>query len=237
MEFNPPKPFIARFEDKIVHNQKYVEYHFELVEPHRMEFKAGQYVSVKVSQIGERRSYSVCSSSAIDHGFQCLLDISPGGIGTKFLESLQFGQSVEGLGPMGRFVISDQPESAIVLVGTGSGIAPLKSMILELVEKNRDQRPITLYWGMRYAADLFWLDEFQDIVEANENFFFYPVVSKPEPEWNLSTGHVTDLLSIHTFPADAGYYLCGSKQIIEAIQQFLLAKSIAPEYIHHEKFF
>lgn len=237
MAQNPPQPFTARFEEKEAHNQKFVEYHFELEEPHRLAFQAGQYVSIKINEAGERRSYSICSSPIIDHGFQFLLDVSPAGIGTQYLASLQLGQRITGLGPMGNFFISDQPESAIVLVGTGSGIAPLKSMVLDLIENKREQRPITLYWGMRYAADLFWLDELQDIVEANKNFFFYPVISQPEPEWNLSTGHVTDLLGIHQFPPDAGYYLCGSKDIIESIQTFLLAKSVPAQYIHHEKFF
>lgn len=236
MAENPPQPFIARFEDKIVHNQKFIEYHFELEEPHRLTFQAGQYVSIKIDEIGTRRSYSICSSPSIDHGFQFLLDISPAGIGTQYLESLQYGQRVNGIGPMGQFVIKDEGESSIVLIATGSGIAPIKSMALDLIEK-QIAKPITLYWGMRYAADLFWLDELQDMVEANKNFFFYPVISQPEPEWNLSTGHVTDLLDIHQFPPDAGYYLCGSKQIVESIQNFLLAKSIAAEYIHHEKFF
>lgn len=235
MPATAPVQFVTRFEDKIIHNEKFVEYHFEMETPHRLEFAAGQYVSVKVAETGERRSYSLCSAPSIDHGFELLLDISPGGLGTQRLESLQYGERLEGIGPLGNFVISTQPESAISLIATGSGIAPLKSMLLDLVEK-RDPRPITLYWGMRNAQHLFWLDEIQDIVEATTNVSFYPVISQPNSEWTLSTGHVTDLLSVHQFPQDTGYYVCGSKEITESIQQFLLEKSIAPEYIHHEAF-
>lgn len=230
-----PVQFIARFEDKIIHNEKFVEYHFEMETPHRLEFTAGQYVSVKVAETGERRSYSLCSAPSIDHGFELLLDISPGGLGTQRFESLQYGARLEGIGPLGNFVISSQPESAIALVATGSGIAPLKSMLLDLVEK-RDPRPITLYWGMRKAEHLFWLDEIQDIVEATSNVSFYPVISQPNDEWTLSTGHVTDILSVHQFPQDAGYYVCGSEEITQSIRQFLLEKLIAPGYIHHEAF-
>jgi len=237
MQFSPPTPFTARFEEKIIHNSKYVEYHFEMENPHRFEFLAGQYVSLKIADTGERRSYSICSAPSIDHGFELLVDISPAGKGAQFLESLEFGQRVEGLGPLGHFVLSEQSESAIVLVGTGSGIAPLKSMLLELQEKRPNELPITLYWGMRYAEDLFWLEDFQDIVESSSTFSFYPVISQPVPEWTLSTGRVTDLLAIHTHPPDAGYYLCGSKEITESLQDFLLAKSVESQYIHHEKFF
>lgn len=236
MEFPKPQPFTARFEDKIVHNAKYIEYHFELAQPHELHFMAGQYVSIKVAESGERRSYSICSAPSIAHGFILLNDITPAGLGTQYLESLVFGQEITGMGPLGRFVLSDQPESAIVLIGTGSGITPLKSMLLSLVE-SRDTRPISLYWGMRHAEELFWLDDFQDIVEANEHISFYPVISQPNPEWTLSTGHVTDLLAVHEFPQDAGYYLCGSNNAIKSINEFLLAKSIDPQYIHHEQFY
>ncbi len=237
MVSSPPAPFSARFEEKIIHNQRFVEFHFELEQPHRMPFRSGQYVSLKVNDAGVRRSYSISSVPSVDHGFEFLIDVTPGGIGTQLLNSLEFGQTVQGIGPLGQFVLSDQPESAVVLLATGSGISPLKSMLLDLVEQRIDQRPITLYWGMRYAADLFWLDDFQDIVEANTNVSFYPVISQPEPEWNLSTGHVTDLLQIHHFPQDAGYYICGSQTTVQSIQQFLLAKSVQPQYIHHEKFY
>lgn len=231
-----PLQFTARLEEREDHSERFIELHFEMDQPHELHFAAGQYISIKVDEIGTRRSYSICSTPAVAHGFELLVELVPEGKGSTFLNALQLGDRIQALGPLGRFVIADQPESAIVLVATGSGISPIKSMLENLVQDRRDSREITLYWGMRYIQDWFWLDEIEDMVEETENVHFYPVLSKPGPEWTLSTGHVTDLLEQHTFDMQTGFYVCGSKQMTQSTEQLLLAKGVRPELIHHEQF-
>lgn len=231
-----PAKFTAKLEEKIEHNQKFIQFEFELTQPHVLNFQAGQYVSLLVSQTGERRSYSICSSPATQHGFELLLDLSPAGLGVEFFSKLQFGDEISGLGPIGQFVLNDKLEEALVFVATGSGIAPIKAMLLELIQEKQDKRDITLYWGLRYVHELFWLDELQDMVESADNFHFYPVISKPSVEWTLSTGHVTDLLLAHNFKAQTGFYLCGSGSIVKDVKQLLLDKGVTADYLHHEKF-
>ena len=84
----PPQQFKARLEDRIVHNDKYIQCSFELTQPFRMPFLAGQYVSIKVSDRGDRRSYSICSPPGIEHGFELMVDVRPQGLGSKFLQNL-----------------------------------------------------------------------------------------------------------------------------------------------------
>lgn len=235
--FPKPQPFTARLEDRFIHNDRYVECTFELIEPYIIEFIAGQYVSIKIDDQGTRRSYSICTPPSTNHGFGLLVDVSPGGVGSSFLQNLPIGQNVEVLAPLGRFTVSQQPEEELVFVATGSGITPFKSMIEDLIQNQDEKRDMTLYWGMRYIQDLFWLDEIQDLVEAVPNFHFYPVLSQPVPEWSLSTGHVTDLLQVHQFLPTAGFYICGNKGMIESTQAMLLAKQVPVQYIHHEPFY
>lgn len=231
------KPFTAKFEEKIEHNAKYSEYHFEMTKPHELGFMSGQYVSLAVDSNGQRRSYSLCSTPAAQHGFELLVDHSPAGVGAQFLSRLEFGDEVKGVGPIGQFVLSNQPEEELVFIGTGSGIAPLRSMILDLVQVRQDQRQISLYWGMRQAQDLFWLDEFQGLVEQLPNFDFYPTLSQPPTEWTLSTGRVTDLILAHQFRPATGFYLCGGASMIQDTVKILTEKGVSSENIHHEKFF
>lgn len=233
----PPQQLTARFEEKVIFNDRFIEFSFELDHPHRMSFEAGQYVSIKVADSGERRSYSISSSPATDHGFQILVDISPGGLGSQFLNNLNFGDQIELLGPMGQFSIAQNDEQQLVLIATGSGVTPFKSMLADLLENKAEAREITLYWGMRYVAELFWENDIQDWVETHPNFHFYPTISRPVPEWNLSTGHVTDLIFAHQFPAKTGFYLCGNREMIDAVQKVLLEKGVESQYIHHEKFY
>ena len=236
-ELNPPKQFTAKFEEKIEFNDKFAEYHFELTEPHELGFKSGQYVSIQVDDVGHRRSYSITSSPATQHGIELLIDRSPGGIGSQYLDNLKFGDSVRGIGPMGQFVIADQSETALVFIATGSGIAPMRSMILDLVQVRQDPREIVLYWGMRHAHELFWLDDFQGLVEQLPNFHFYPTLSQPHPEWTLSTGRVTDLVLAHEFRPATGFYLCGRANMIQDVSKILTEKGVSPTNIHVEKFF
>lgn len=235
---NPPKQYRAKLEDKAQLNERFVQYHFELVEPNELTFAAGQYASIKVSEKGERRSYSICSSPAVSHGFELLVDHKPAGIGCTYLENMVFGQEIEFLAPLGIFtIVPDETETSLALIATGSGIAPFRSMLFEQLQVKHDARPITLHWGMRHANNLFWEDEFEELAQSFPNFSFHPVISQPEQAWPLCRGRVTDCLSTHELAAGTGYYLCGNAQMIEDVTQTLLAKSVTAEHIHHEKFY
>lgn len=235
---NPPKQYRAKLEDKQQLNERFVQYYFELVEPNELVFSAGQYVSLKVSEKGERRSYSICSSPAVSHGFELLIDHQPAGVGCTYLENLQFGQEIELLAPLGIFtIVPDEAETSLALVATGSGIAPFRSMLLERLQVVKDTRPITLYWGMRHANTLFWEDEFEELAQSFPNFSFHPVLSQAEQAWPLCRGRVTDCLNIHEQAAGAGYYLCGSTKMITDVSQTVLAKGVTEQRIHHEKFY
>ncbi len=239
LPLRPPQPYQAKLEEKIELNQKFTQFKFELISPPRMEFDAGQYVSIKVSERGERRSYSICSAPNIDHGFDLLVDMEPGGLGCQFLGSLNFGSTVELLGPMGIFTIDeDLGEQEIVFVASGSGITPFRSMILDLLQEKGDKRPISLYWGLRYAQDLFWQDEFADLTEVFDNFSFIPTLTKAPDEWPLSRGRVTEILAAKELnTANTGYYLCGNEPMINDMKQLLLDRGVNSAHIHYEKFY
>jgi ferredoxin-NADP reductase len=234
----PPKQYTAKLSDKTVYNPKFERYAFELVEPNKLDFSAGQYVSFAITDEGHRRSWSIASSPEVDHGFELLIDPAPMGIGTKYLQNLKLGDEVKLLAPLGRFVVDDSgAEQAIDFVATGVGITPFRAMILDLLQLKQDKREITLHWGLRHVEEMIWEDEFQELAENYKNFHFHPVISQAPPEWPLCRGHVTDCLSIHELPANAGYYLCGRETMIQDVTNLLTSKGVAPERIHREKFY
>ncbi len=233
-----PRSLIAILEERRDFNDKFVEYHFELKNPATFQFRAGQFISVKVNEIGARRAYSIVSPPSFDHGFKLLVDLSPGGIGSQFFSSLKPGDKINALGPMGSFQLINQPEAeAHVFVATGSGIAPFRSMIEDLLIDHQDKREIRLYWGLRHEQTLFWENDFQDWVESHKNFAFYPVISQPTANWPLSTGHVTDLILAHQFSPQTDFYLCGNVAMINDLSKVLLeTKKILPDQIHTEQY-
>lgn len=233
-----PQRFTAKLTDKEVYNEKFTRYVFELEHPNRMEFDAGQYVSITVDEHGDRRSYSICSTPDVHHSFELLIDQTPCGKGCTYFKGLELGKTVDVMGPLGRFVlVPDGDEEELVFVATGSGIAPFRSMILHLLQDLGEKRKITLYWGLRYVENIFWQNEFQDLVEQFDNFEFHPVISRAIEEWSLCRGRVTDCLSIHDIPLKGAYYLCGGAAMIEDVDKLLQEKGVAKENIHFEKFF
>lgn len=235
---SPPQTCHARLEDKLILNPKYTQFSFELIKPHSLEFTAGQYLSLKINEQGERRSYSICNPPDIDHQIDLLLDITPAGQGTQFLQQLEFGDEIEFLAPIGRLVIPDDlPVENLALVATGSGIAPFKAIIADQLRNKQDHRPLTLYWGMRYADDLFWLAEMRELADSFDNFYFHPVLSRAAEAWTLCRGRVTDCLSVHQLPAKTAYFLCGGQRMIDDVSSLLTKKGVAQELIVTEKFY
>lgn len=233
-----PQRCTGKLVDKIIYNEKFIHYFFEFIEPPAIQFEAGQYVSMQVSERGDRRSYSICSSPATTHGFELLIDITPQGVGSKFLENLSFSQPVDMLAPLGRFTVPQDPsEHALIFVATGSGVAPFRSMILDQLQVKQDQREIVLLWGLRHENLLFWENEFLEMSQAFPNFKFHPVISQPTPAWTLCQGRVTNCLSVHSYPDQAGYYLCGNDAMVKDVLTFLQGKGVAEDHIHHEKFY
>lgn len=240
MNFVAPHPFKAKLQDKQILNDKYTLVTFELSDSHVLEFQAGQYLSLKVADTGERRAYSIFSSPAVGHAVELLIDVTPNGVGTHFLQSLELGAEVECLGPLGRFTIETAPaipEPALVLIATGSGLAPFNSMVLDLLQVKHDLRPIILYWGERYETDLCLEMEFTQLSQDFPQFSFHPVLSRPAQHWKLCAGHVTDCLNTHGIVEPAGYYLCGGRLMIEDVTAVLTQGGVDKTSIHQERFY
>lgn len=239
----PIQSFRARVSDSKLQTEKFWTLNLELIEPSRIEFQAGQYIILSIPGIDQKRNYSISSSPAIDHAIELLVDITPSGPGSTYLENLKPGDEVQFMAPAGQFTFTQpdtdigKEEQTIVFIATGSGITPLRSMILDQLQNKKDTRLMTLYWGLRHENDLCWLEDFQELMDAFPNFKVHPVLSQSSEEWTLCRGRVTDCLSIHDFPQNAGFYICGNKRVIEDVQALLLSKQVKPEHIHHEKFY
>jgi len=133
-----PQEYTAVFEDRQVYNDKFVYFHFELKSPTRLDFKAGQFVSLLVDEQGTHRAYSIASDPDVKHGIEILLDVTPNGKGVNYLLNLKFGDEIKFLAPMGRFIIEeDNDEEQLALVGTGSGIAPLRSIAFDQLKNKQ----------------------------------------------------------------------------------------------------
>lgn len=232
--------YSAKLAEKENISDRLLYLHFELVQPHRIDFDAGQYILMDIPGLEEKRQYSIASIPEMDHAIELLVDITPYGKGSKYLNNLEPGDEVSFRAPIGVFTLAPISNSSeLVFIATGSGISPLRSMIHSLlITQNENQLPIKLFWGMRQEQDLFWEEEFYELSQQHSNFKFELILSQPSPEWHLSKGYVTDLLEAfqHNYTSSE-FYICGSTQMITSVKDYLLEKGAGEAHIHHEKFY
>ncbi len=231
--------FKSKVSEHILMNEKFQYLHLELLEPHRIEFEAGQYVSIDVGG-GERRSYSVASAPSMKHAVEICVDVTPGGKGSTYLKNLKPGDEVSFMGPLGRFVLSQDKdkEKKLLFVATGSGIAPLRSMVLDLLVTDKDKREIWLYWGLRYVEDMFWEEDFRMKHQFHQNFNYQLMLSKPPDErWPLLSGYVTEEIKELEIGSDWGVYLCGNERMMEEVKKITKEAKVGKDQVHFEKFF
>lgn len=199
-------------------------------------YKPGQYISIKVAE-----NRINCYSIATDEGgnkFGLLVDISPGGPGSKYFENLKVGDRISFLGPFGTFIYKpDNDVKNILFLGTGSGCAPLRSMIDHLLKVERAQTKITLYLGLRHQAEIFWQDYFKKLSSDYPNFNFILVISKPDKSWQGKAGHITDFIC-QGLSDTSGLtaYICGNISMIEEATGMLTSRGLAREKIYIEKY-
>ena len=207
--------------------------------PEVADFIPGQFVSLKVSDEGLRRSYSVASLPG-KADIDLIIDVTPMGIGSKYVLGLKVGDSVELLGFLGNFVVEDDvllSSKEVIFIGTGTGIVPFRPMIEGLLVKKGYKGQVRLVWGMRYVSDLFWFEEIKKLQSEFANFRFELVLSRPDESWQGARGHVGDVLEgLADDWQKVTAYLCGNQMMIDETREKLLGKGVNDESIIFEKF-
>ncbi len=203
-----------------------------------MAFNPGQYITVEVPGSSQTRTYSMANPPSEPGRIELQIRRTPGGLATDgwIFTTLATGDAVRLSGPYGRFFLrSSRPEPAI-LIGGGTGLAPLKSIVRHILESGLDQR-LYLYQGAREQVDLYDVEYFRELEAKHPDQFTYrPCLS--QEEWDGASGMVTDIVEAdfetcrkHTA------YLCGPPPMVEAAMKSLMKKRLFPRDIYREDFF
>ncbi len=214
---------------------------FSLIEPEEISHRPGQYVQVQApSPEGPVfRAYSISSPVYQSNEVELVVRLVPGGIGSTYIHNMEAGDPVTFTGPFGEFLLNDDPETEIVCVGGGCGLAPMKNIIYTLYSIWPD-RTCWLFFGCRTTKDVFHLAEFKELAKKHPNFHVIYALSDPlgpGEEWDGETGFIH--LSADKY-LEAGLkrqaFLCGPPPMIEAVTRVLEDKGIPPEDIFYDKF-
>ncbi len=224
------------------------EVRFRLKDPETISFNAGQYmqlVAPPYDKVKEetQRAYSMQSSPAEKNMVELLIRLVPGGIATTYVfENMEEGDDVSLIGPFGDFYLRETDATMICVAG-GSGMAPLKSILYDMVNNGKTDREVWYFFGARAKRDLFYLDEFRELEKKWPKFHFVPALSEPEPDdnWEGETGLITEVLDRYFQGAistdiDREGYLCGSPGMIDACVEVMKKHSMPEEKIYYDKF-
>ena len=165
---------------------------------------------------------------------------TPPGLVSSWLFSLEPGATVDASGPFGEFHVQDT-DREMIFIGGGVGMAPLRAMIHEQINKGTT-RKMHYFYGARSASDLYYTDEFEAIDTAYPNFSWTPALSDPAPgdRWTGATGFVHEIvrtvLGSHPAPEDCEYYLCGPPVMISAVEAMLERLGVEPHSIFNDDF-
>ena len=230
--------YAARCTANVLITPRVYEARFDLVDPPGFVFKAGQFVTVPVAD-GVLRSYSIASPPEDPAWLKLAIDVQPGGPGSRFFAGLVPGQDVKFQGPYGAFVVRDDAQPHLLFVGTGTGVAPLRSMILDLEQRGLGERRITLFFGVRFADDLMYHDEFTAFAARHAGTFTYiPTLSRAEgSDWAGETGRVTAVIPRRLASVEGTTaYLCGSKEMLKEVTEILIGLGMDRKQVKKEQF-
>lgn len=194
----------------------------------RVKFKAGQYLQVLLAD-GSRRSYSMANPPHQSDGVLLHIRHVPNGRFSAYLDDgIAMGDIVKVEMPFGDFYLRDETAKPIVFVASGTGFAPIKSILEDMFKKGKPDRPMALYWGGRKASDLYQSELPAKWAQQYPQFKFVPVLSD-EDNGRDRTGLVHQAV-LDDFPSLAGHevYACGAPAMINAARHDFVTQRALP---------
>lgn len=220
----------------------------------RFDFKAGQFITMDLP-IGERRnqrwrSYSIASAPPSSEGVTLSppLTIAPnqlelcivhldGGLATNWLfNEAPIGTAIKFKGPDGNFVLPETIENELVMVCTGTGVAPFRSMIWDIFHRNIPHKGIHLIFGTRTADGVLYEEEFKSLAQRMPGFRYSVALSREEKA-GCHHGYVHGIYQTAYAEKrpDRTFYLCGwTKMVDEAVANLIVGMGYERGQVRYE---
>jgi CDP-4-dehydro-6-deoxyglucose reductase len=202
-----------------------------------LHYRPGQYLDVMLSE-GRRRSFSIASAPADGKHLELhVRRASTTGFTAQLFESMHAGALLRIEGPLGQFWFRSESPRTAIMVGGGTGYAPLRAMIRQLLATG-DRRPLTLYWGARDVDGLYehaWLEA---LARTRPGFVYRPVLSDPGASGGGIRGGLVHEAVLADYPDLSGMdvYASGPPAMIEAIRTSYAAHGLPREQLFFDSF-
>lgn len=198
------------------------------------EYLSGQYIDV-IAQNGLRRSYSIANSRSVSDKIELhIRQVQEGEMSEYWFNHAKENDLLRFEGPHGTFCFREKSHKNIVFLATGTGIAPIKSILedLNLMGESLTDKKFYIYWGGRTPEDIYWRPEF-----AQLNLSFNPTLSRASDNWNGRRGYIQDaVLADNIDLTDSVIYACGSDAMIHSAQKLLFLHGLEIKNFYSDAF-
>lgn len=210
------------------------EYTFSFEKPNKVNYKAGQFILIKIQDNPEAfRAYSISSYNEDSKKLSVIIKKVNKGHGTEIIfNDFKIGDTIELQGPMGDELVPSKSDNKIVFVANGIGITPFIALSEDVLKNYPNAKDVILLDGQRYENEFLYNDYFTDLDKNYENFHYIPMVSRDNSK-TIRKGYVTNALKEMNLK---GYkaYMCGSNNMIKDSYNILLDKGLKKEDIFYE---
>ena len=228
--------------EKLTHDIRQVEIKLD----GSLKFWAGQYVDITVTTSEEEtvtRSFSMANTPGETEELKFIIKKYPDGKFSGELDDggISVGARVSVRGPYGACFRREDREGPMILVGAGSGMSPIWSILNDHLESG-EQRDVYFFYGARTRDDLFYLGEIDRLLETNPNLTFVPVLSEAEDDadWSGETGLVHEAVDAHLkrldLDGEGDVYACGPPPMIDALMPVLFMNDFDTDRTFFDKF-
>jgi CDP-4-dehydro-6-deoxyglucose reductase len=197
----------------------------------KLQFAAGQYLDI-LQRDGSRRSFSMGHSPQDAGGVELHVRLVAGGAFTQHVFTAMKERDILRFeAPLGTFFLREESPKPIVFVASGTGFAPIKSILLDSFAKGIT-RPMVLYWGGRRPKDMYMNALCEQWAAEHPNFKYVPVISDalPEDNWTGRSGFVHRAV-MADFPDLSAHqvYACGVPIMVDSAKRDFIAQCKLPE--------
>ena len=185
-----------------------------------IDYRPGQFMNFVLDD-GVIRSYSVASVPALHEQLEFHVALMPNGKMSGWLENeASPGDSISLQGPMGScFYTPNNSQQPLLLVGTGTGLAPLYGIVRDALQAGHDA-PIHLFHGSVEESGLYHVEVLQQLAEEHAHFSYTPCTLKPGKNSEIECGDISEL-ALKQYPDLKGWrvFLCGHPDTVKILQR------------------
>jgi ferredoxin-NADP reductase len=202
-----------------------------------LDFKAGQFLSVRLGDDPQLKRYLSISSSPTE---KCYLEFTKKLTESDFskkLDNLKAGDQIAIQYPFGKFVL-DEASLKIAFLSGGIGITPIRSICKYVVDKNLGT-DIVLVYANRSVRDVVFKEDFDAMMRSYPVLRVAHVLCETEPGFQCTVGRINREVIINEIPdyRERKFYLCGPPQMVEAMYKILTQElGIASTMVMTENF-